>query len=295
LLDEVCASIVECGTRKVGTDYAMAEMVKAAMNSFLATKISSINAMAGLCEATGADVKQLADTIGYDDRIGRKFLNASLGFGGGCPPSASGRSWPGPASQAPTFRRAVDTVNTRRRIRMVELAREVCDGSLLGKRIAVLRAALKPDSDDIRDSPALNAAAQRQLQGAVVCVTDPAAVDNSRRQWPQLDYAPRRRRLASAPTPSWCSPSGGSTASSTRSPSARWWAEASPRRPQRPRPRGLDRRRLELPRPGPPRRLIPRRRRGERRTAEAVRHVEIPYSTAEPEVASAAFRLQRRI
>ncbi len=193
ILDEVYASIVARGTPKVVTDYATAEMVKTAANSFLATKISFINAMAELCEATGADVKQLADAIGYDDRIGRKFLNAGLGFGGGCLPkdirAFMARAGELGADQALTFLREVDNINMRRRIRMVELAREVCDGSLLGKRVAVLGAAFKPDSDDIRDSPALNVAAQLQLQGAVVRVTDPAAVDNSRREWPQLDYA----------------------------------------------------------------------------------------------------------
>jgi UDPglucose 6-dehydrogenase len=193
LLDEVYRPIVERGTPQVITDYATAEMVKTAANSFLATKISFINAMAELCEATGADVKQLADAIGYDDRIGRKFLNAGLGFGGGCLPkdirAFMARAGELGADQALTFLKEVDNINMRRRIRMVELAREVCDGSLLGKRIAVLGAAFKPDSDDIRDSPALNVAAQLQLQGAVVRVADPAAIENSRKLWPQLDYA----------------------------------------------------------------------------------------------------------
>jgi UDPglucose 6-dehydrogenase len=193
LLDEVYAAIVAARTPQVVTDYATAEMVKTAANSFLATKISFINAMAELCEATGADVKQLADAIGHDDRIGRKFLNAGLGFGGGCLPkdirAFMARAGELGADQALTFLREVDNINMRRRIRMVELAREVCDGSLLGKRVAVLGAAFKPNSDDIRDSPALNVAAQLQLQGAVVRVTDPAANDNSRRLWPQLDYA----------------------------------------------------------------------------------------------------------
>jgi UDPglucose 6-dehydrogenase len=193
ILDEVYAPIVARGVPKVVTDYATAEMVKTAANSFLATKISFINAMAELCEATGGDVKQLADAIGYDSRIGRKFLNAGLGFGGGCLPkdirAFMARAGELGADQALTFLREVDNINMRRRIRMVELAREVCDGSLLGKRIAVLGAAFKPDSDDIRDSPALNVAAQLELQGAVVRVTDPAAVENSRRLWPQLDYA----------------------------------------------------------------------------------------------------------
>jgi UDPglucose 6-dehydrogenase len=193
LLDEVYAPIVARGTPKVVTDHPTAEMVKTAANSFLATKISFINAMAELCEATGADVTQLADAIGHDERIGRRFLNAGLGFGGGCLPkdirAFMARAGELGADQALTFLREVDNINMRRRIRMVELAREVCDGSLLGKHIAVLGASFKPDSDDIRDSPALNVAAQLQLQGAVVCVTDPAAVPNARREWPQLDYA----------------------------------------------------------------------------------------------------------
>ncbi len=192
LLDEVFGSIVSSGTPQVVTDYQTAEMVKTAANSFLATKISFINAMAELCEATGADVKQLADAIGHDARIGRKYLNAGLGFGGGCLPkdirAFMARAGELGADQALTFLREVDNINMRRRIRMVELARAVCDGSLLGKRVAVLGAAFKPDSDDIRDSPALNVAAQLQLQGATVRVTDPAAVENCRRQWPQLDY-----------------------------------------------------------------------------------------------------------
>jgi UDPglucose 6-dehydrogenase len=193
MLDEVYARIIAAGTPKVVTDYATTEMVKTAANSFLATKISFINAMAELCEATGADVKQLADAIGYDSRIGRKFLNAGLGFGGGCLPkdirAFMARAGELGADQALTFLREVDNINMRRRIRMVELARDVCGGSLLGKRVAVLGAAFKPDSDDIRDSPALNVAAQLQLQGAIVRVTDPRAVENCLRAWPQLDYA----------------------------------------------------------------------------------------------------------
>src|SRR4051795_1090494 len=192
LLDEVYAPIVARGTPQVVTDYATAEMVKTAANSFLATKISFINAMAELCEATGADVKQLADAIGYDERIGRRFLNAGLGFGGGCLPkdirAFMARAGELGADQALTFLKEVDNINMRRRIRMVDLARDECGGSIVGKRIAVLGAAFKPDSDDIRDSPALNVAAQLQLQGAVVRVTDPAAVDNCKRDWPQLDY-----------------------------------------------------------------------------------------------------------
>ncbi len=192
LLDEVYATIVERGTPKVTSDYATAEMVKTAANSFLATKISFINAMAELCEATGADVKLLADAIGYDDRIGRKFLNAGLGFGGGCLPkdirAFMARAGELGADQALTFLREVDAINMRRRIRMVELARAELGGSFLGTKVAVLGAAFKANSDDIRDSPALNVAAQIRLQGADVVVTDPAAIENARRLWPELQY-----------------------------------------------------------------------------------------------------------
>src|SRR4051812_18491254 len=192
-LDEVYAPALAEGTPRIVADLPTAQLVKVAGSSFLATKISFINAMAELCEATGADVTQLADAIGIDDRIGRKFLNAGLGFGGGCLPkdirAFMARAGELGADQALTFLREVDSINMRRRIRMVELAREVLDGSLVGKRVAVLGAAFKPDSDDIRDSPALNVAAQLQLQGAVVCVTDPAAIANSEREWPHLDFA----------------------------------------------------------------------------------------------------------
>ncbi|MFZ0834757.1 MAG: UDP-glucose/GDP-mannose dehydrogenase family protein, partial [Mycobacterium sp.] len=193
LLDEVYAPIVERGTPQVVTDYATAEMVKTAANSFLATKISFINAMAELCEATGADVKQLADAIGYDDRIGRKFLNAGLGFGGGCLPkdirAFMARAGELGASQALTFLREVDSINMRRRAKMVELAASACGGSLLGANIAVLGAAFKPESDDVRDSPALNVAGMLQLNGATVNVYDPKAVENSRRIFPTLNYS----------------------------------------------------------------------------------------------------------
>ena len=206
--DEVYAPIVARGTPQVVTDYATAELVKIAANSFLATKISFINAMAELCEATGADVTLLADAIGYDARIGRKFLNAGLGFGGGCLPkdirAFMARAGELGADQALTFLREVDDINMRRRVRMVDLAREVCGGSLLGKRVAVLGAAFKPDSDDIRDSPALNVAAQLQLQGADVRVTDPEAVENAAGSGRSWTSPTRRRRPRRAPTPCCC-------------------------------------------------------------------------------------------
>ncbi|MET0433465.1 MAG: UDP-glucose/GDP-mannose dehydrogenase family protein [Cellulomonas sp.] len=193
ILDEVYAAPLADGTPLVVTDYATAQLVKVAANSFLATKISFINAMAELCEATGADVTRLADAIGYDDRIGRRFLNAGLGFGGGCLPkdirAFMARAGELGVDQALSFLREVDAINMRRRVRMVDLAREVCGGSIVGRRIAVLGAAFKPDSDDIRDSPALSVAAQMQLQGAQVVVTDPHAVQNAQRAWPGLTFA----------------------------------------------------------------------------------------------------------
>jgi UDPglucose 6-dehydrogenase len=192
-LDEVYASPLADGVPLVVTDYATAELVKVAANSFLATKISFINAMAELCEATGADVTGLADAIGYDERIGRKFLNAGLGFGGGCLPkdirAFMARAGELGVDQALSFLREVDSINMRRRVRMVDLAREVCNGSIVGRRVAVLGAAFKPNSDDVRDSPALSVAAQMQLQGAHVVVTDPQAIDNARLRWPDLSFA----------------------------------------------------------------------------------------------------------
>lgn len=192
VLDEVYAASLEAGTPRLVTDHPTAELVKTAANSFLATKISFINAMAELCEASGADVTQLADAIGMDDRIGRKFLNAGIGFGGGCLPkdirAFMARAGELGADQALTFLREVDAINMRRRTRVVELTREICGGSLLGQRVTVLGAAFKPESDDVRDSPALSIAAQLQLQGAVVTVTDPEALPNAAKRFPELHY-----------------------------------------------------------------------------------------------------------
>ena len=191
-LREVYATAIEAGTPVVVTNFETAELVKVAANAFLATKISFINAMSEVCEKAGADVVQLTEAIGYDDRIGRKFLGAGLGFGGGCLPkdirAFMARAGQLGADQALTFLREVDSINMRRRSRMVDLAREECGGSFVGKRIAVLGAAFKPDSDDIRDSPALNVAAQIRLQGGDVFVTDPQALENARHLWPDLSY-----------------------------------------------------------------------------------------------------------
>lgn len=194
ILDEVYSEPLSAGTPRLVTDHPTAELVKTAANSFLATKISFINAMAELCEAAGADVTRLADAIGMDDRIGRKFLNAGIGFGGGCLPkdirAFMARAGELGADQALTFLREVDAINMRRRTRVVELTRQLCEGMLLGKRITVLGAAFKPESDDVRDSPALSIAAQLQLQGAVVTVTDPKALDNAAKRFPELHFEP---------------------------------------------------------------------------------------------------------
>jgi UDPglucose 6-dehydrogenase len=193
VLDEVYAAMLAAETPRMVTDLATAQLVKVAANAFLATKISFINAMAEVCEAAGGDVTHLADAIGMDARIGRSFLNAGLGFGGGCLPkdirAFMARAGELGVDQALSFLREVDAINMRRRVRMVDLAREECGGSIVGRRIAVLGAAFKPHSDDVRDSPALSVAAQIQLQGASVVVADPEAVPNAKRKWPDLTFA----------------------------------------------------------------------------------------------------------
>ncbi|MEV6511743.1 UDP-glucose/GDP-mannose dehydrogenase family protein [Streptomyces sp. NPDC051642] len=191
VLRQVYAPVLDAGTPLVTADFPTAELVKTAANAFLATKISFINAMAELCEAADGDVGVLAEAIGYDDRIGGKFLRAGVGFGGGCLPKDI-RAFAHRADElgvSLAFLREVDAINMRRRDKVVELARELCGGSVPGARIAVLGAAFKPDSDDIRDSPALNVAARLRLDGADVTVYDPQALDNARKAFPLLGYA----------------------------------------------------------------------------------------------------------
>ena len=179
-------------TPVVVTDFATAQLVKVAANAFLATKISFINAMAEVCEVTGGDVTLLSKALSYDSRIGGRFLQAGLGFGGGCLPkdirAFMARAGELGVDQALSFLREVDAINLRRRARMVDLAREELDGSFGGMRVAVLGAAFKPNSDDIRDSPALDVAATMQRQGAAVTVYDPAAMGNARIKHPELGY-----------------------------------------------------------------------------------------------------------
>jgi UDPglucose 6-dehydrogenase len=174
------------------TNLATAELVKVAANAFLATKISFINAISEVCEATSADVTVLADAIGVDNRIGRRFLDAGVGFGGGCLPKDTHafitRADELGLGHVVKFLRVVDDINMRQRNRVVDATREIC-GSLLGARVAVLGVAFKPNSDDIRDSPALDVACRLQLHGANVCVFDPKAMDNAQQVVPTLNYA----------------------------------------------------------------------------------------------------------
>ncbi|MEU8227990.1 UDP-glucose/GDP-mannose dehydrogenase family protein [Actinoplanes sp. NPDC048967] len=174
------------------TDLQTAELVKVAANSFLATKISYINAMAEVCEATGADVHDLAEALAYDERIGGKFLRPGLGFGGGCLPkdirAFAHRAEELGVGQAVGFLREIDGINGRRRARTVDLVVELCGGDVAGKKIAALGAAFKPNSDDIRDAPALDVASTLAGMGADVHVFDPAAMENARKVHPELSY-----------------------------------------------------------------------------------------------------------
>ncbi|WP_239395438.1 UDP-glucose/GDP-mannose dehydrogenase family protein [Frankia sp. CiP3] len=193
LLRRVYATLINAGVPVVITDYPTAELVKLASNAFLATKISFINAMAEICEATGGDVTAMSAAMSYDSRIGGQFLHAGLGFGGGCLPkdirAFQARADELGVGQALGFLAEVDAVNSRRRAKTVSLAIQLLGGMVAGKKIAVLGAAFKPNSDDIRDSPALDVAGALHRAGAVVTVYDPAAIPNCRAAHPQLTYA----------------------------------------------------------------------------------------------------------
>ncbi|WP_435278111.1 UDP-glucose dehydrogenase family protein [Rhodococcus yananensis] len=190
---EFYTDLISDGVPFVVTDLATAELAKSAANAFLATKISFINAISEVCEVADADAVALADILGHDTRIGRRYLDGGLGFGGGCLPkdirALMARAGELGANQVVHLLREVDSINMRRRTRMVELARAACGGSVLGVRIGVLGAAFKPGSDDVRDSPALNVAGQLHLEGATVSVFDPQAMDNARTVFPTLRYA----------------------------------------------------------------------------------------------------------
>lgn len=193
ILKEVYAANLKENTPWVRADLPTAELVKVAANSFLATKISFINAMAEVCEASGGDITVLAKAIGYDPRIGSRFLQAGIGFGGGCLPkdirAFMARAEELGAKQAVEFLKEIDAINLRARQRIIELVRKDLSNDLSGKKIAVLGAAFKPDSDDVRDSPALDIAAQIQAAGALVTVHDPKAIANAQKRFPGLNYA----------------------------------------------------------------------------------------------------------
>jgi UDPglucose 6-dehydrogenase len=193
VLRQVYAGPIAAGTPFLSTDLPTAEIVKVAANAFLATKISFINAMAEVCEVTQADVTKLSEALGLDPRIGGAALRPGLGFGGGCLPkdirAFMARAEELGVDQALSFLREVDAINMRRRARMVDLARELAGGTLRGQTIGVLGVAFKPDSDDIRDSPALDVAATIRGLGAAVTVYDPAALAHARRMHPELRYA----------------------------------------------------------------------------------------------------------
>lgn len=191
-LREVYAGALADDTPLIVTDYATSELVKVSANAFLATKISFINAMAEIAEVTGADVTQLADALGHDVRIGRRFLGAGVGFGGGCLPkdirAFTARAEELGRGESVAFLKEVDAINLRRRQRVVDLVVDALDGQPFGKRVTVLGLAFKPHSDDIRDSPALDVAVQLNGLGAIVRVTDPQAIPNAKLAHPQLDY-----------------------------------------------------------------------------------------------------------
>lgn len=193
LLKEVYEPVIALGTPWIRADLPTAELVKVAANSFLATKISFINAMAEVCEAAGGDVTVLAKAIGYDPRIGNKFLQAGIGFGGGCLPkdirAFMARAEELGAKQALEFLREIDAINLRARQRVIDVVRGELSEDLTQYKIAVLGATFKPDSDDVRDSPALDISAQLHAAGADIVVHDPQGIEPARKRFPTLNYA----------------------------------------------------------------------------------------------------------
>ena len=191
-LKEIYQKNLAENTPWVRADLPTSELVKVAANSFLATKISFINAMAEVCEAAGGDVTVLAKAIGYDPRIGSRFLQAGIGFGGGCLPkdirAFMARAGELGADQALEFLREIDSINLRARQRVIELVRKDLSDDLTGKKITVLGAAFKPDSDDVRDSPALDIAVQIAAAGALVTIHDPKAIEPAKKRFPALGF-----------------------------------------------------------------------------------------------------------
>lgn len=191
-LDAVYEPLLQAGIPRIVCNFATAELIKSAANAYLATKVSFINAVAELCDASGADVSELSEAMGLDPRIGSRYLHAGLGFGGGCLPKdiRSFRAQAGAhgAGAMEDWMRLVDSVNVGQRARTVSLAAELCGGSLSGRSVTVLGASFKPDTDDIRDSPALDVADRLAAAGAHVTVTDPKAINHAWRRYPRLRF-----------------------------------------------------------------------------------------------------------
>ena len=193
ILKAVYEPIIALGTPWIRADLATSELVKVAANSFLATKISFINAMAEVCEAAGGDVTVLAKAIGYDPRIGSRFLQAGIGFGGGCLPkdirAFMARAEELGAKQALEFLREIDAINLRARQRVIDIVRNDLSLDLTQYKIAVLGATFKPDSDDVRDSPALDIAVELHAAGAKVLIHDPKGIEPARKRFPSLNFS----------------------------------------------------------------------------------------------------------
>lgn len=198
VLDAVYEPLLCAGIPRLVCNFATAELIKSASNAYLATKVSFINAMSELCDASGADVRELSEAMGLDPRIGSRYLHAGLGFGGGCLPkdirSLKTQAATLGVESAKDWMGLVDSVNAGQRLRTVELARELCEGHLAGRTVTVLGAAFKPDTDDIRDSPALDVALRLAAAGAHVTVTDPKAINNAWMRYPQLRFEPSSAR-----------------------------------------------------------------------------------------------------
>ena len=175
-------------TRIVMTDLRTAEMIKYASNAFLATKISFINEIAAICERLGADVEEVALGMGYDKRIGPHFLSAGLGYGGSCFPKdvKALEHMALVHGSHPSLLRAVMDINRDARRWAILNLRDMLDGTLDQKRIGILGLAFKPNTDDIRESPALDIARMLQNEGSVVRAYDPVAMANAAQQNPQL-------------------------------------------------------------------------------------------------------------
>ncbi len=192
VLDEVYAPLLDAGVPRIVTGLTTAELAKSAANAFLALKISYLNGIAGLCDSVGGDIADLSQVLGLDPRIGSRYLKSGAGFGGGCLPkdlrSLRTQALDAGAGQLADLLGVVDTLNVDARDRIHAAAERMCGGDLTGRRITVLGAAFKPDTDDIRDSPSIDIALQLASSGAEVTVTDPKATAGAWLHYPQLRF-----------------------------------------------------------------------------------------------------------